>query len=125
MDPWGQHLASPGRAGEEAGFWSCEALKSTVQVAADSKEEPEKEGIRRPGVVDKVFPNKGDRQQGRGESRRRLPWGRLCWPPMLHVGLHRGPVTGWTRDSSDFLASLFLQKGSLTLWQPVNLPGLF
>lgn len=64
VDPWGQHPAGPGRAGEEAGFWSCQALKPTVQVAADSKEEQEKEGIRRPGLVDKVFPNKGDRQQG-------------------------------------------------------------
>lgn len=44
---------------------------------------------------------------------------------LLATHAARGPVTGWTRDSSDVLASLFLQKGSLTLWQPVNLPGLF
>lgn len=31
-----------------------------------------------------------------------------------------GLVTGRTQDSSDFLASLSLGKGSLALWQPVN-----
>lgn len=70
------------------------ALKPTVQAATDSKEEPEKEGIR---VVDKVFPNKGNRQ-ARWERAGGGCWGRaLSSEPLPHTAHQSGALEGHAR----------------------------
>lgn len=68
----------------------------TVQAPTDSKEEPEKEGIRRQRVVDKVFPNQGGRHAGRmGEEQQEAPGGEGSW---ARTAQPTGSVEGHTQD---------------------------
>lgn len=74
------------------------SLKLTVHAPTDSKEEPEKEGIRRQRVVDKVFPNQDSRLAGRvGEGRQEAPGGEGSWAHTAEpTGQPQGPSPGST-----------------------------